>query len=80
MDLYKKIVKLLVVHENVDYEENANLIYSLINDLYIHLKSYLSTEEKIIQVISQNLKSISDIIYAQMMENIFADHQLVLSS
>lgn len=73
LDLYKKIVKLLVVHENVDYEENANLIYSLINDLYIHLKSYLSTEEKIIQVISQNLKSISDIIYAQMMENIFDD-------
>ncbi len=67
------ILKHILVHENVDYEQCAELIYGLIGQLKVHFESYLKTEDDVNKVLVQRRKSIADNIYAQMNEHFYKE-------
>lgn len=67
-----KILRHIIVHDNVDYASCADLLYQLIGEARLHFLSYLS-EEDAIKVMEQRQTSIADIIYAQMRENFYID-------
>lgn len=66
------IIKHLLIHENVDYEQCADLMYALIEQLKQHLQSYLTPDE-VIKVLIQRRKNIADNIYAQMNEHFYKE-------
>jgi len=67
------ILKHILVHENVDYEQCADLIYSLIDQLKVHFKSYLGTDDDVNKVLEQRRRSIADNIYSQMNEHFYKE-------
>ncbi len=67
------ILKHILVHENVDYEQCADLIYGLIEQLKEHFKSYLETDDDVNKVLVQRRKSIADNIYSQMNEHFYKE-------
>lgn len=67
------IVKLLLVHENIDYDECSDLMYSLIEQLKKHFYSYLKSDTDVEKVLIQRRKSIADNIYAQMNQHFYKD-------
>ena len=67
-----EIVRHIIVHDNVEYSSNADLIYSLIADAKKHFLSYLTTEETE-KVMRDRQRSIADFIYAQMNEHFFKE-------
>lgn len=67
------ILKHILVHENVDYEQCADLIYGLIDQLKVHFKSYLGTDDEVNKVLVQRRKSIADNIYSQMNEHFYKE-------
>ncbi len=67
------ILKHILVHENVDYEQCADLIYGLIDQLKAHFKSYLKIDDEVNKVLVQRRKSIADNIYAQMNEHFYKE-------
>ena len=71
--LENAILKYILVHENVDYEQCADLIYGLIDQLKVHLKSYLETDDEVNKVLVQRRKSIADNIYSQMNEHFYKE-------
>ncbi|MFZ3371660.1 MAG: DEAD/DEAH box helicase family protein [Desulfitobacteriaceae bacterium] len=66
------IIKHLLVHENVDYEQCADLLYALVNQLKQHFQTYLNQDE-VHKVLIQRRKSIADNIYAQMNEHFYKE-------
>lgn len=67
------IIKLLLVHENIEYDECADLMYSLIEQLKKHFYGYLNDEDEVQKVLVQRRKSIANNIYAQMNEHFYKE-------
>ena len=67
------IVRLLLNHENIEYDECADLMYSLIDQLKEHFYSYLKDEAEVQKVLVHRKKSIADNIYAQMNEHFYKE-------
>lgn len=67
-----EIVRHIIVHDNVDYANCSNLIYSLIADAKRHFLSYLSDEEAE-KVMRDRQRTIAEIIYAQMNEHFYKE-------
>lgn len=67
------IVKYLLLKDNIDYEECAELIYSLIEQLKSHLKSYLVNDEEVEKVLIDKKVSIAENIYSQMMQHYYKE-------
>jgi len=67
-----EIVRHIIVHDNVDYRDCAELIYSLIEAAKKHFLSYLS-EEETEKVMRDRQRTIADIIYAQMNEHFYKE-------
>lgn len=67
------IVRLLLKHENIEYDECADLMYSLIDQLKEHFYSYLKDEDEVQKVVIYRGKSIADNIYAQMNEHFYKE-------
>lgn len=67
-----EIVRHIIVHDNVDYGNCANLLYKLVGEAKEHFLSYLS-EEDATEVMYQRQTTIADIIYTQMMEHFYTD-------
>lgn len=65
-----EVVRHIIIHDNVDYEANADLIYSLIDDAKQHFLSYL-TEEDAEKVMRERQKTLADMIYAQMNQHFY---------
>lgn len=63
------VAKYLIAQDNIDYEACSELIYDLIEQLKVHLRSYLHSDEDVTKVLVQRRKSIADNIYAQMMQH-----------
>jgi len=63
------LVRALIDHDEIDYDENASLLYKLAGQVISHLKSYLSTDQDIENVLLYHQKSLSDFIFAQMMKH-----------
>jgi len=67
-----EIVRHIIVHDNVDYRDCADLIYSLIADAKRHFLSYLNDAETE-KVMRDRQRTIADIIYAQMNEHFYKE-------
>jgi type III restriction enzyme len=63
------IVRSLINQDEIDYDENAELLYKLSGQLVTHLRSYLSDEKEIENVLLYHQKSLSDFILAEMMKH-----------
>lgn len=72
------IAKYLIVQDNIDYDSCSELIYDLIMQLKIHLKSYLPDED-VTKVLIQRRKSIAENLYAQMMEHFHKEETIYTS-
>lgn len=56
---------------NISYEDHAELLYRLAEQLTSHLRGYLEDEDKVKNVIIYNQKRLSQVIYAQMQEHYY---------
>lgn len=65
-----EIVRRIISHENVDYAESAELIYSLVEDARNFFKSYLS-DEQVEKLMRDRQKSLAEEIYRQMNGNFY---------
>lgn len=63
------LVRLLIEHDEIDYDENSRLLYKLSGQVVTHLQSYLSSAEEVENVLLYHQKSLSDFIFAQMMKH-----------
>jgi type III restriction enzyme len=66
------IMEIIETRSDVDYEKNADLLYSLVEQIKNHFSTYL-TEEDMIKVLKQRRKDIADIIYAQMRQHFYKE-------
>lgn len=64
------IVRHLFARDEVDYEQYADLLYKLAGELITHLKSYLSSDDAIENVLIYWQKQLSDFIWAQMQSHV----------
>lgn len=71
-----KIVKHLILHDNIEYETSADLIYQLIGQLKAHLATYLKSEEDVKKVLEERHKNIADNIYAQMNQHFYKEERV----
>lgn len=67
------IAKSILVHDNIDYEKNRALIFKLIEQLKVHLRSYLATEDEVTMTLRQFRADLAEMIYAQMNEHFYQD-------
>ena len=67
------IVKYLILHDNIDYNTCADLMYKLIEQLKIHFLSYLKNEDDVKKVLVQRRRSIANNIYAQMNQHFYKE-------
>lgn len=71
--LENSIVRELLLYSNIDYEECADLMFSLVEQLKNHLKSYLKSDSDVEKVLKQRRKDIVEIIYSQMNEHFYKE-------
>jgi len=67
-----EIVRHIIVHDNVDYSNCAELIYSLIADAKRHFLSYLK-EDEVEKVMRDRQRILAEIIYTQMNEHFYKE-------
>lgn len=67
-----EIVRHIIVRDNIDYGECADLLYSLIGELKAHLLTYLD-ESEAEQVMRERQKHIAEMIYLQMNEHFYRE-------
>jgi type III restriction enzyme len=67
-----EIVRHIIVHDNVDYANCSDLIYSLITDTKRHFLSYLNDDETE-KVMRDRQRTIAEIIYSQMNEHFYKE-------
>lgn len=63
------IVRELVEFDDIDYFTQADLLYDLAGQMLAHLKTYLSEESDIVNVLDGHRRTIANAIHAQMMAN-----------
>jgi type III restriction enzyme len=65
------IVNELVHLPEIDYDMQADLLFKLAVQAVNHFKSYLATEDEVINVVQYNKREIARFIYVQMMDNFY---------
>lgn len=63
------IVNELINMPEIDYDTQADFLFKLAGQAISHFKSYLKTQDEVINVVQYNKRSIAHYIYVQMMEN-----------
>ncbi len=63
------IVRELVEFDDIDYFTQADLLYDLAGQMVTHLKTYLTEEADIVNVLDGHRRTIANSIHAQMMAN-----------
>jgi type III restriction enzyme len=67
------IVRELFNYDDVDYDKNADLIYTLSGQAVEHFKGYLKTDEELHNVLGNYGKNIAENIYLQMTQQYYED-------
>ena len=67
------IVNELIHQPEIDYDHQAELLFKLASQTLQHFKSYLKTNDEVINVVQYNKREIARFIYAQMMEHFYCD-------
>ncbi|MFT3718578.1 DEAD/DEAH box helicase family protein [Pseudorhodoferax sp.] len=60
------IVHALIDKDDIDYNTQASLLYDLAGQMVAHLRGYLSNEEEVRNVLTQERRALAENIYAQM--------------
>jgi type III restriction enzyme len=63
------IVRNLMDKDEIDYDEHAGLLYKLACQLIAHLRSYLSAEDEVENVLIYWQKQLSEFVWAQLREH-----------
>jgi type III restriction enzyme len=63
------IVRQLMNKEQVSYDEQSDLLYKLVGQIVMRLKSYLSNEDDIVNVLQYYQQHLSDLVFSQMMQH-----------
>jgi len=67
------IIHQLVDFDDISYDEHADLLYDLAGQAVEHFRSYLSSEDEVINVLDSNRSLIASAIHVQMMEHFWED-------
>lgn len=65
------VVSELMNYPEIDYDEQADLLFKLVNQAVDKFNTYLTDENDVIRVVKQNKIIIADFIYNQMMQKFF---------
>lgn len=60
------LVRGLVDFDDICYEEQSSLLYKLAGQLVTHLRSYLATEDEVVNVLQYHQRNLVQLIHAQM--------------
>ena len=60
------LVRVLVDYEDVSYDEQSELLYDLAGQVVQHLRTYLSSEEEIANVLQYHGRTLGELVHAQM--------------
>jgi len=63
------IVRSLIDHDAIDYDEHADLIYKLAGQLVARLRAYLKDEQEVENVLLYHQKKLTDLVLSQMMQH-----------
>lgn len=63
------IVRALVDYDDVSYDDHASLLYKLAGQMLAHLRSYLVSEEDVLNVVQSQHARLAELIHAQMVEH-----------
>ena len=60
------IVRGLIDKDDIHYDETSDLLYKLAAQVVTHLKSYLSGDEEVINVLQYHQRTLVELVYSQM--------------
>lgn len=63
------IVRSLMEYNDINYDDHANLLYRLANQVVDHLRSYLADEADVLNVLQFYEKKLAELIHSQMQEH-----------
>ena len=63
------VIRGLIDHDLVDYDEHSDLLYKLAGQVVDHFKSYLSNKNDVVNVLIHNQRGITDFIVGQLMQH-----------
>jgi len=62
----RTIVRGLIAFNDISYDDHASLLYKLSGQVVAHLRSYLGSEEDVINVLQYHQQPLVNLIYSQM--------------
>lgn len=63
------LVRALIDYDDISYDDHAEILYDVSGQVVAHLRSYLSEESDVINVLQYNQKALGSFIHAQMLAN-----------
>lgn len=60
------IVRGLITFDDISYDDHSQILYKLASQLVMHLKSYLDTDEKTINVLQYHQQILCNLVHTQM--------------
>ena len=63
------IIRGLICFDDISYDEHADLLYDLAGQVVTHLKSYLSTDEDLLNILQYHQQTIVHMIHDQMQDH-----------
>jgi len=63
------LVRALVDYDDISYDDHAEILYDLASQVVAHLRSYLSEENDVLNVLQYNQKALGSFIHTQMLEH-----------
>jgi type III restriction enzyme len=63
------LIKTLIDRDEIDYDKHSDLLYKLAGQIVAHLRSYLTNEEQVENVLLYQQKSLNNFIFTQMMRH-----------
>jgi type III restriction enzyme len=63
------LVRGLIDFNDICYDDHAELLYKLVGQVVAHLRSYLNSEEEVVNVLQYHQQSLVNLIHAQMQEH-----------
>ncbi|MCL5102959.1 MAG: DEAD/DEAH box helicase family protein [Armatimonadetes bacterium] len=63
------IVRALIDHDDISYDDHADLLYDLAGQMVTHLRTYLKDVDEVTNVLQYHQRSLGDFVHAQMQEH-----------
>lgn len=63
------LVRGLIDFNDICYDDHAELLYKLAGQVVVHLRSYLNSEDEVVNVLQYHQQSLVNLIHAQMQEH-----------